>query len=99
MIGFLVLLYNFIFLPSAGILLWKHKEEHGKVEYGEDIYNIGFTFCANSRQAVQRKLIKSDQEANTDENYQRCKTSVALLIDLLFKMENNPVSNCKNLLI
>lgn len=29
------------------------------------MYNIGFTFLAGSRQAAQRDLMKSDQEADT----------------------------------
>lgn len=52
-------LFFFFFLPSADILLWKHKE-HGKVEYGENTYTIGFTFLADSQQATERKLMKSD---------------------------------------
>lgn len=65
MIGLLVLLYNFIFFPSADILLWKNKEEHGKVGYSEVMYNIGFIFLADSQEATQRKLVKSDQGADT----------------------------------
>lgn len=33
--------------------------------YGENMYNTGFICSTDSRQAAQRKLIKSDQEANT----------------------------------
>jgi len=29
------------------------------------LYDIGFTFLADSPQATQRKLMKSDQEADT----------------------------------
>lgn len=63
--GFIVLLHNLTFLPSADILLWKSKKEHRKGEYDGDMYKIGFVLLADSRQATQRKLRESNQKAGT----------------------------------
>lgn len=46
------------------------------MEYGGDMYKIGFAFLDHSRQAAQRKLMESNQEAETGQEIRGAKLQV-----------------------
>lgn len=46
------------------------------MEYGGDMYKTGFAFFADSQQTAQRKLMESNQEAETGQEIRGAKLQV-----------------------